>query len=154
MIILSALMKTVLLDLIQNLFAINRRLGIGNSAIILQAKSLLFWQGFFCLQFWNLEFDLLELGICPTVGNVFFHKRRNESLPVADRRQDFTLGKLGKRNVLKNYIKIAIRTILRHKGYSFINVVGLAIGMNCCPLILVWVLDELRGRERNCSSWN
>ncbi len=62
---------------------------------------------------------------------------------MADRRQDFTLGKLGKQNVLKNYIKIAIRTILRHKGYSFINVVGLAIGMTCCLLILMWVLDEL-----------
>jgi putative ABC transport system permease protein len=62
---------------------------------------------------------------------------------MADRRQDFTLGKLGKRNVLKNYIKIAIRTILRHKGYSFINVVGLAIGMTCCLLILMWVLDEV-----------
>ena len=45
--------------------------------------------------------------------------------------------------MLKNYIKIAIRTILRHKGYSFINVVGLAIGMTCCLLILMWVLDEL-----------
>jgi hypothetical protein len=76
---------------------------------------------------------------------VFFHKRRNESLPVADRRQDFTPGKLGKRNVLKNYIKIAIRTILRHKGYSFINVVGLAIGMTCCLLILMWVLDKFKG---------
>jgi len=51
--------------------------------------------------------------------------------------------KTGKSNVLKNYIKIAIRTILRHKGYSFINVVGLAIGMTCCLLILMWVLDEL-----------
>jgi hypothetical protein len=56
------------------------------------------------------------------------------------RHQDFTLGKLGKRNVLKNYIKIAIRTILRHKGDSFINVVGIAVGMTCCLLILMWVL--------------
>jgi len=47
--------------------------------------------------------------------------------------------------MLKNYIKIAIRTILRHKGYSFINVVGLAIGMTCCLLILMWVLDQFRG---------
>ena len=90
-----------------------------------------------------LEFDLLEPGICPPVGDIFSHKRSNESLPVVDRRQDFTLGKLGRHNVLKNYIKIAIRTILRHKGYSFINVVGLAIGMTCCLLILMWVLDEV-----------
>jgi len=45
----------------------------------------------------------------------------------------------------KNYIKIAMQTIVRHKRYSFINVVGLAIGMTCCLLILIWVLDEFRG---------
>ena len=31
----------------------------------------------------------------------------------------------------------------RHKGYSFINIAGLAIGMACCLFILIWVLDEL-----------
>jgi len=45
--------------------------------------------------------------------------------------------------MLKNYLKIALRNLLRHKGYSFINVVGLAIGMACCILILLWVRDEL-----------
>jgi len=45
--------------------------------------------------------------------------------------------------VLKNYLKIALRNIKRHKGYSFINIVGLAIGMACCILILLWVQDEL-----------
>jgi hypothetical protein len=87
----------------------------------------------------------LKFGICPPVDDVFFHKTRNDSLPVADRGQDFTLRKLGKCNVLKNYIKIAILTILRHKGYSFINVVGFAIGMTCCLLILMWVMDEFSG---------
>jgi hypothetical protein len=67
---------------------------------------------------------------------------------VADRRQDFTLRKLGKRSVLKNYIKIAIRTIVRHKGCFFINVVGLAIDMTCCLLILMWVMDELKELEK------
>jgi len=45
--------------------------------------------------------------------------------------------------VFKNYIKIAFRNIRKHKGYSFINIAGLAIGLACCLLILVWVLDEL-----------
>lgn len=45
--------------------------------------------------------------------------------------------------MLKNYIKVALRAILRYKGYSLINVVGLAIGMACCLIILIWVLDEL-----------
>ena len=45
--------------------------------------------------------------------------------------------------MLKNYFKIAIRNIKRHKGYSFINIAGLAIGMACCILILLYVTDEL-----------
>lgn len=45
--------------------------------------------------------------------------------------------------MLKNYLKIALRNILRHKGYSFINIAGLAIGLTCCLLIYMWVMDEL-----------
>lgn len=45
--------------------------------------------------------------------------------------------------MFKNYLKVALRNIKRHKGYSFINIAGLAIGMACCLLILIWVLDEL-----------
>ncbi|MFC2141442.1 ABC transporter permease [Acidobacteriota bacterium] len=45
--------------------------------------------------------------------------------------------------MLKNYLKVAIRNIARHKGYSLINIVGLAVGMACCILILLWVFDEL-----------
>ena len=42
-----------------------------------------------------------------------------------------------------NYLKVASRNLFRHKGYSFINIVGLAIGMTCTVLILLWVQDEL-----------
>ena len=45
--------------------------------------------------------------------------------------------------MFNNYLKVALRNIIRQKGYSFINVVGLAIGMTCCILILLWVQDEL-----------
>ena len=45
--------------------------------------------------------------------------------------------------MIKNYLKIALRNIKRHKGYSFINITGLAIGMACCLLIMIWVLNEL-----------
>jgi ABC-type antimicrobial peptide transport system permease subunit len=45
--------------------------------------------------------------------------------------------------MLKNYLKIALRNIIRHKGYSFINIAGLAVGMACCFLIILWVQDEL-----------
>ncbi len=45
--------------------------------------------------------------------------------------------------MISNYFKIAFRNIWRHKGYSFINIFGLAIGLACCLLILLWVQDEL-----------
>ena len=45
--------------------------------------------------------------------------------------------------MFKNYLKIALRNISRNKGYSFINISGLAMGMACCILILLWVQDEL-----------
>lgn len=42
-----------------------------------------------------------------------------------------------------NYIKTAFRKFQRNKGSFFINVVGLAIGLACSILILLWVMDEL-----------
>lgn len=45
--------------------------------------------------------------------------------------------------MVKNYFTIAIRNLMRHKGYSLINVLGLAIGMACCVLILLFVQDEI-----------
>ncbi|HVO75089.1 MAG TPA: ABC transporter permease, partial [Ignavibacteriaceae bacterium] len=45
--------------------------------------------------------------------------------------------------MLKNYLKIAFRNLFRHKAFSFINIIGLAVGMACTVLILLWVLDEL-----------
>ena len=40
-------------------------------------------------------------------------------------------------------LKIALRAFLKQKGYSFINVTGLAIGLTACMFILLWVQDEL-----------
>ena len=42
-----------------------------------------------------------------------------------------------------SYLKIALRTFKKHKSYSFINIVGLAIGITCSVLMLLWVQDEL-----------
>jgi hypothetical protein len=45
--------------------------------------------------------------------------------------------------MIRNYIKIAWRNLWKNKGYSFINIFGLAIGITCASLILLWVEDEL-----------
>ena len=45
--------------------------------------------------------------------------------------------------MLKNYFKIAWRNIMRHKAYSGINILGLAIGIAACLLILQYVSFEL-----------
>lgn len=45
--------------------------------------------------------------------------------------------------MFRNYLTIAIRNLLRYKIYSLINIVGLAIGISCCTLILLYVKDEL-----------
>ena len=45
--------------------------------------------------------------------------------------------------VLKNYLKIALRNLRRHKGYTFINIAGLAVGMACCALMLLFMRHEL-----------
>jgi putative ABC transport system permease protein len=45
--------------------------------------------------------------------------------------------------VFKNYLKVMLRNLKKFKGYSFINIVGLAVGMSCCILILLYVTDEL-----------
>jgi len=45
--------------------------------------------------------------------------------------------------MLKNYLKIAVRNIQRHKAYSAINIAGLAIGMASSIFIFLWVQNEL-----------
>ena len=45
--------------------------------------------------------------------------------------------------MLKNYLKIALRNLRRYKGYTAINVTGLAVGTACCLLIMLYVRDEL-----------
>ena len=45
--------------------------------------------------------------------------------------------------MLRNYFKIAWRNIMRHKGYAAINILGLAIGIAACLLILQYVSFEL-----------
>jgi putative ABC transport system permease protein len=46
--------------------------------------------------------------------------------------------------MFRNYFKIALRNLVRYKGFSFINILGLAIGITGCLLIGLFVWDELQ----------
>jgi ABC-type antimicrobial peptide transport system permease subunit len=46
-------------------------------------------------------------------------------------------------NMIRNYFKIASRNLVKNKAYSFINIIGLALGMAVAMLIGLWVYDEL-----------
>ncbi|GAB3264034.1 ABC transporter permease [Larkinella harenae] len=45
--------------------------------------------------------------------------------------------------MLQNYLKIAWRSLRKNRGFSFINILGLAVGMSVATLIGLWVWDEL-----------
>src|SRR5476649_1853156 len=45
--------------------------------------------------------------------------------------------------MLKNYVKTAFRSLSKNKGFTAINVLGLALGLATCMLIVFYVVDEL-----------
>ena len=45
--------------------------------------------------------------------------------------------------MIKNFFKIAYRNLIRNKGFSFLNITGLAIGMASAILIILWIQNEL-----------
>lgn len=45
--------------------------------------------------------------------------------------------------MLKNYFLVAFRSLIRDKFYSAINILGLALGITCCLLIMIYISDEL-----------
>ena len=46
--------------------------------------------------------------------------------------------------MLRNYLVVAMRNLLRHKLYAAINVIGLSVGMASCGLILLYIAGEIR----------
>ena len=62
--------------------------------------------------------------------------------------------------MFKNYFKIAYRNLLRNKGFSFINILGLAIGIASSLLILLWIQHEVSydqfhiKKDRIYEAWN
>ncbi len=45
--------------------------------------------------------------------------------------------------MIRNYLRVALRNITRHKFIAFINIAGLTIGLTCCLLILAYIVSEL-----------
>ena len=45
--------------------------------------------------------------------------------------------------MFKNYLKIALRNLFKHKVYSFISMAGLSVGIACCLMILLYIQHEL-----------
>jgi putative ABC transport system permease protein len=56
--------------------------------------------------------------------------------------------------MIKNFFRIAIRNITKHKGFALINVSGLAVGLAASFLILLWVEDELSYESFNVNAAN
>ncbi|QRQ99857.1 ABC transporter permease [Dyadobacter sandarakinus] len=62
--------------------------------------------------------------------------------------------------MFKNYFKIAIRNLMRNKGFSAINILGLSVGMGSALLILMWMYNEIsydrfhKNGDYLYSAWN
>jgi putative ABC transport system permease protein len=72
------------------------------------------------------------------VANIWYWAQLGKSLPklVAN-----AVG--GHKAMFNNYFKTGLRNIRRHKGYSALNIMGLAVGLAVCILIFLWVQEEL-----------
>src|SRR5689334_4138895 len=62
--------------------------------------------------------------------------------------------------MLRNFFKVAFRNLARSKGFTFINIAGLAIGMSAAMLIMLWIQSEVsydqfhEKRDRIYEAWN
>src|SRR5690349_3671963 len=45
--------------------------------------------------------------------------------------------------MIKNYLKVAWRNLLKNKAHTFINITGLSVGMAVAMLIGLWIWDEI-----------
>lgn len=75
----------------------------------------------------------LRLGTAPVLGYEYQQERWHETVSAAS---------LWRPIMVKNYLIIALRHMRRHKGYTFINVVGLALGLAVCTLAVFFIHDE------------
>ena len=45
--------------------------------------------------------------------------------------------------MFRNYLKIAWRSLMKNKTFSFINIFGLSVGLTCCMLITIYLYHEV-----------
>jgi len=57
-------------------------------------------------------------------------------------------------HMIKNFFRVAIRNISRNKGFTFINVAGMAVGLAASLLILLWVRNEMSYENFNLNAQN
>ncbi len=84
------------------------------------------------------EEALAKLGTLQVLGTEYYREttRRLSGRPPWEKNRWMPM-------LLANYLKIGLRKIKRQKVYSFINVVGLAVGLACCAVIILYVTNEL-----------
>jgi len=56
--------------------------------------------------------------------------------------------------MIKNFFRLSFRNILKNKGFAFINITGLAVGLAASLLILLWIQDELSYERFNHNAEN
>ena len=56
--------------------------------------------------------------------------------------------------MIRNYLKIAYRNLVRYKFISFINLFGLTVGLTCCLLITAYIVNELSFDKHNAKANN
>ncbi len=45
--------------------------------------------------------------------------------------------------MIRNFFRVAFRNMVRHKGYAALNILGLAVGLTCAFVIVIWIQDEV-----------
>lgn len=87
--------------------------------------------------------DVERVGLRRAQGLYWIHALNILLLGVGTSESPYAYSTAGPLAMYKNYLKIALRTIRKHKGYALINTTGLAVGMACCLLILLFIQNEL-----------
>jgi putative ABC transport system permease protein len=83
------------------------------------------------------EYDRIASSRGPGLTNLWYFTQILKSIP-AFMGDSIRWGSV----MFRNYMKVTLRTIRRHKGFAFINIIGLAVGMACVLIIMLWIQYE------------